>query len=140
MGGMTGFVPSTTEFRMVQMVPPRELNKRVDHWRCSNLGIEAREINTKFPNSKTTFFLILTSLNQYVSQHHWQPGRWVTMSWLSLPDITRHNQESISIKTCRVGVSSLGENSRDRSRALLRNATSPRHLMAEGLMLCGKSE
>ena len=121
------------------MMPFRELSQGLSHKKHSNFGVGTRKINITFSNPKTAFPYILTSPNQYVSYYHWWPGRWVIISQL-FPDTIRHSQKSVGIKTCRTDVSSLGENSRDQSEALLRHATTQRQLTAEMVMLCGKLE
>lgn len=132
-GGIIGFYSKPGVWNSVN-----DAIQVLSHKKHSIFGVGTRKINITFTNPKTIFFHILTSLNQYVSRYHWWPGRWVIISQLSFPDNIRHSQESVGIKTCRIDVSSLGENSRDQSEALLRHATLQRQLMAEMMMLCGK--
>lgn len=62
------------------MMPLRELSQGLSHGKRGNFGVETGKINIAFTNSKTAFFHIVTSLNQYVSSFRWWPGRWVIIS------------------------------------------------------------
>lgn len=73
-------------------MPLRELSQGLSHGKRGNFGVETGKINIAFTNSKTAFFHIVTSLNQYVSYFRWWPGRWVIIPqfhFLTPPGTTR---------------------------------------------------